>query len=71
MLKKKLKLLVLPVIAGISFITFSSFTDDGEVCYTIKNGHNGPVVLGVQTIVCDGTGPLLCSIKVDCKTGQP
>jgi hypothetical protein len=68
MLKKKLKWLLIPVVAATVFFTTSSFADGDEVkeCWKISNGHYGPIVLGVQVIVCDGTGALVCSTKVDC-----
>jgi hypothetical protein len=75
MLKKKLKWLMVPAVAAIVFVSVSSFTEEseegGKECYIIENGHYGPVVFGVQSIVCDKTGSLACSIKVDCKTGKP
>jgi len=74
MLKKKMKWLLVPAVAAIVFFTVSSFTDAAEDpiggCWVITPGHYGPVVGGMQTIECDGTGTLSCSTKVDCKTGK-
>lgn len=68
MLKKKLKWLLVPVVAATVFCTMSSFADEDEVktCWKISNGHYGPVIGGIQVVVCDGTGSLICSTKVDC-----